>query len=345
MLHTCKAEIVANKASRVVHNGADHVVIPVVMIVEGVLNNSLLLREEFGRFVEGWNGRPVPVYHPEENGQPISANRPDVVDKSVIGYIYNARVDGDKLVGEIWADPAKAERVGRSEMLAALEAGAMMEVSTGYFSALEDTRGDHNGKPYLNIARNIVPDHLALLPTQEGACSLNDGCGTRPTIMQRIAAAFGLRTNQSGEPAMCNKTQRVNKLAANAELTPEQLQSLIDMDEEQLAMLEAVAGALKSPPAPAAQEEKPAAVDPEEVAKLAVNMLRRETQVDRLVANSSCVLDRPTLSAMSQEQLDKYEASIRPVDYSGAGGAFVQNQSADTAEFVPVPAGILGGTK
>lgn len=91
-------------ASVRMHEGREHLVVPVVAIVEGVLNESLLLAEEFGRYVDTWNNRPVPVLHPEENGRAISANWPDVVERS-IGKFFNAKLADKKLVGEIWCSP------------------------------------------------------------------------------------------------------------------------------------------------------------------------------------------------------------------------------------------------
>ena len=155
------------------HNGRDHLVVPVVMIVQGVLNDSLLLAEEFGKFPEAWDGRPVPIHHPERNGSPISANSPDVHERAV-GTIYNTHVDGDKLKAELWIDPNKLP----PELLTHMEAGKVLEVSTGYFCEEETKPGVFNGRSYQFIDRNIRPDHLALLPGQIGACSVEDGCGT-----------------------------------------------------------------------------------------------------------------------------------------------------------------------
>ena len=53
-----------------------------------------------------------------------------------------------------------------------------MEVSTGLFTENEEVHGEFRGKPYIAVARNYRPDHLAWLPDQIGACSLAAGCGT-----------------------------------------------------------------------------------------------------------------------------------------------------------------------
>ena len=52
-----------------VHNEKPHLVVPVVMMVEGVHNGSQgpLFHSiaELGKFPESWNGIPVVIYHPE----------------------------------------------------------------------------------------------------------------------------------------------------------------------------------------------------------------------------------------------------------------------------------------
>ena len=51
--------------------GRDYMVVPVVALVEGVIqgvnaaNPELALASEFGKFPAGWNGRPVVMDHPE----------------------------------------------------------------------------------------------------------------------------------------------------------------------------------------------------------------------------------------------------------------------------------------
>lgn len=345
---------VANSASkRIVHNGVEHVVVPVVMIVDGVLNGALVTHEEYGRNVQAWNDRPVTVPHPTDGaGGFISAGSPDVIARMSIGRLYNAKVEGNKLTAELWLDTAQAERVGWTELLAALESGALFEVSTGYFSYREDAQGEFNGKPYLHIDRDIMPDHLAILPNEIGACSVQDGCGTRPNVFKRLAELFGLRSNHQEERTMCTKKDQVDKLVGNAKLSPEQIELLMAMDPEQLAMVQALAGTLGQAapaPAPEAAEEDEAKPDIEEmVANAVAKALAANSRAGRIasiVSNSANVLSESTLKAMSDEDFAKYEASIRPVDYSGAGG-FVSNtgDAANTAS-MPIPPKALTGAR
>lgn len=355
-LHKIKANFQApGSVRRETMDGREHLVVPVVMIVEGVLNNALLTESEFGKYAESWNGRPVPVLHPERNGQPVSANQPDIISKSTIGHIFNTKAEGGKLKAEAWIDINKAGRIGQSDLIAQLEAGEVVEVSTGYWADDEIKAGEHNGRAYETIHRNIRPDHLALLPGQEGACSVADGCGTRVNSKRGIAMktreAFELIANKLGLKSNCNCEEQemdlltqAKALHKNEALTAKQLQMIQDMDEDQLAMLQAIVSAMpgKSAEPPETEEgekeveemakgedgenvatNKSAAKTPdvdELVANKVAEHLRRHDVTQKLTANERCPFTADEMKAMEIEHLEKLEKSIRPADYSGQGG-------------------------
>lgn len=169
--------------------GVEHLVVPVIMLQEQVLwpanaeSPELALAEEFGRFPESWNGRPVVLNHPKRNGMAISANAPDILTERAFGQVFNSRMDetGKKLKGELWINTEVAEELG-SEFTAQvdrLESGEeVVEVSTGLFMMAEQVQGVYNGEEFSAIWRDVVPDHLAILPEGiTGACSVEDGCG------------------------------------------------------------------------------------------------------------------------------------------------------------------------
>jgi hypothetical protein len=163
-----------------VHQEKAHLVIPVVMMVEGVHNGSQgpLLHEisELGKFPESWNGIPVVIYHPEEDGNAVSANSPDIIDKMTVGRVYNTSVEGKKLKAEVWLDEDKLNLVS-NQTLEDINDTKEVEVSLGMFTENEMAEGDYEGEKYVGIAHNHRPDHLAILPDQIGACSCADGCG------------------------------------------------------------------------------------------------------------------------------------------------------------------------
>lgn len=164
------------------HQGRVHIVVPVVMMVEGVHNGSagplLHLAEDLGRFPESWNGIPVTVQHPEQDGQNVSANSPDLIDNQTIGRVYNTHMDDGKLKAEVWLDEEKLKHLSL-EALNYIQLGRPLEVSIGVFTEEENVPGTWNNIQYEAIARNHRPDHLALLPGGEGACSWAAGCGIR----------------------------------------------------------------------------------------------------------------------------------------------------------------------
>jgi hypothetical protein len=164
------------------YEGRKHLVIPVIMLVDGVHNGSqgplLHLSDEFGKIPESWNGIPVSIQHPEQDGTPVSANSPSIIEQQTVGRIFNTRLDGDKLKAEAWIDEEKVRNIS-PETLQLIRYSKPIEVSTGVFTDDDLSDGDWHNENYVGIARNHRPDHLALLPNDIGACSNRDGCGVR----------------------------------------------------------------------------------------------------------------------------------------------------------------------
>lgn len=157
--------------------GRSYLVAPAVSLRQMVLNQELLLAEEFGRQPAIWNGIPVVINHPTDAaGSHISANSPDLES---VGRVFNAGLSEDRLTTEVWIDLAAAVNSAEGrEVVTLLERGATLEQSLGYWRALEIAPGVHvDGAPYIGVARSIVPDHLAILMDGVGACSIRDGCG------------------------------------------------------------------------------------------------------------------------------------------------------------------------
>ena len=160
--------------------GVQHMVVPMVMLTEGVHSGSqgpiLYERKDLGAFSSVWNHKPIVVYHPVINGNGVSACDPVILNNSRIGLILASEENDGKLRAEAWLNPARVKKVD-NRILEKLEKGEMVELSTGLYCDTDDTPGEFNGKPYKSIARNYRPDHLAILPDQIGACSIADGAG------------------------------------------------------------------------------------------------------------------------------------------------------------------------
>ena len=223
------------KASRQLLDGVEHLVVPVVACKEGILNDIFYPADEIATFAAAWNGVPVPVAHPQEGDVHVSANAPKFEGTVNIGRFYNVDFTDAKLKGEIWIDIAKAHRLGFGNVVSHLQAGKLMEVSTGLFGDAEDKAGTFNGKSYSKVMKNIRPDHLALLPDEKGACSIEDGCGAMRAnkgcgcggnahnndgseggVLKTLASAILNLINNKGKPKM-TKDQKVDALIANGD--------------------------------------------------------------------------------------------------------------------------------
>lgn len=158
----------------------DHLVVPCVMIKEGVLNGSqgagFYPKEEMQKAPQLWNHKPVVIYHPSMGGQAISACEPAVLNTQKVGVLLNTRMEDDKLKTEAWLDTDRLFEVDNRVSQNIID-NVKTEVSTGLSVEPEFTKGDWNGQQYDWVARNFKPDHLAILPDKIGACSVKDGAG------------------------------------------------------------------------------------------------------------------------------------------------------------------------
>jgi hypothetical protein len=160
--------------------GRPHIVVPMVMITEGVHNGSqgrlFYSANELSKTPEMWDHKPVSVYHPRRGSACSIAN----INAHKVGIILNTEWDESKkrLKAEAWLEEARIEKVDR-RVMNAIDNEEMMEVSTGLYSYNEKTTGTWGKKKeeYDRIATNIRADHLALLPDKKGACSIADGAG------------------------------------------------------------------------------------------------------------------------------------------------------------------------
>lgn len=184
-------EVITANLGRVrkeVLHGREFYVANSTLIVPGVLPGSkgplLYQAEDVGRFPDSWNRMPIVVNHPsDDRGVPTSARQPKILDRYQIGDVYQTVFNG-RLVAEAWFDVELTRQKDTSlghanKILPRLERGEPIELSTGLYTRNEPVSNGatHNGVPYTHVARDYRPDHLAVLPDSQGACSLRDGCG------------------------------------------------------------------------------------------------------------------------------------------------------------------------
>ena len=193
-------------------HGRGYIVAPMAMLTEGVHNGSggkLFYPAQACRAAApAWNMKPIVVYHPQLNGQGVSACDPDVLEKQQVGMVMNARWDG-KLRAEAWIEEARALAVD-DRVLAALEENRMMEVSTGLFTTNAGGPGVWEDQPYDATATEHQPDHLALLPDKIGACSIADGAGLLQVNEHAEAAGLNLT------PLFARTIDELRRMVGNA---------------------------------------------------------------------------------------------------------------------------------
>lgn len=160
--------------------GREFVVVPMVILTEGVHAGSdgplYYSPEELSKTPACWNHKPIVVYHPEMNGEGVSACSPAIITNRKVGVMMNTVYEKGRLKSEAWIEKPRADLVD-NRIMEAINNSEMMEVSTGVFIDMEAEPGKWNGEDYTGIARNFRPDHLALLPDKIGACSIADGAG------------------------------------------------------------------------------------------------------------------------------------------------------------------------
>lgn len=146
---------------------------------------------------QAWNRMPLVLWHPQdEQGDPTTARDPAVLENYGVGDIYRTKGDGKDSRTEAWFDVqllknADARFAGKRAgfpLLPRIERGDKIELSTGLFPTYDMTPGiAANGVRYDWVARDLRPDHVAILPDQKGACNVSDGCG-----VNNSAADYGL---------------------------------------------------------------------------------------------------------------------------------------------------------
>jgi hypothetical protein len=179
------ANLATSKITERTLKGTKYIVAPVSMIVEGVWPGSqgAVYYEggDIARSVPAWNHKPITIGHPTlPDGTQVSGTSPEALEKHSVGLVLNTRFNKKtkKLQAEAWFEVDRLSKVDGGEIIhSALLANHKLEVSTGLFVDALIGNGSFNDKSYVAKATNYRPDHLAIILSGEGACSLKDGAG------------------------------------------------------------------------------------------------------------------------------------------------------------------------
>ena len=188
-------------------NGKPVLIAPATLIVSGVLEGSqgkiFYSPSEVCSTANAWAGVPLTLDHPAINGQAVSADHPAVRD-TWLGLVENPECNQGKLTADAVFDVTTCNRHG---LLAALERGQPIELSTGLYLERQPFRGNFRGREFTHLATNFRPNHVAILLHQRGACSVSDGCGvfshnSEDTTMSTNPFGWDARTLNSGMPTI-----------------------------------------------------------------------------------------------------------------------------------------------
>lgn len=199
--------------------GVQYAVYPAVLLVEGVHhcligNPTMYPKEVLEASAPDWNNMPVCINHPMQGKEYVSIKKKP---GAAIGYLDGVTFEDNRLKGSVFLDVGKTHRE-QPGLLNGLDSGTQLDVSTGLFGEAVREDGSYNGKQYSERLTVIYPDHLALLPGGQGACSWADGCGVRANegsgeqayIPQTIFSSF--KNNIGGNEMMNDEPYLVPRL-------------------------------------------------------------------------------------------------------------------------------------
>lgn len=176
------------------YDGVEHLVVPLVAMVAnramrplGSEDWELVPAEVLALAPSAWNRCAIIEDHPILDGNPVSANEPEILERESFGQVFHSKFEAGRLKMEAYINPERAVRAGRKaesvvariRALAAGESEELVEVSVGAFVVLEKREGiDETGQRYGMVWKSALPDHLAIgLGGSRGACSVAGGCG------------------------------------------------------------------------------------------------------------------------------------------------------------------------
>lgn len=319
--------------------GKNYLVAPVSMIVEGVFagNQGPLFYDgnEISKSVASWNHKPLTVGHPQLGGQYVSGCLPETIDQYSVGMVLNAKWNKTrkKLQAEAWFEETRLDVVpGGSRIKEALTKQEPMEVSTGLFVDNELASGNYEGREYRGRARNFRPDHLAMIASGVGACSIKDGAGLLvnkdPQSSQNLAATNPdgkllenrIQAPPDSKPLIVNEKAKMKRDEIAGILGDEHKDFVANLSDDQVTALGKlqivrtveVEKIVEKPvvnEAPKNLDELLAVVPADVKAKIdeafAVNTSHRDGLIEKIVANEKNQFSKDELRAMPTASLDK----------------------------------------
>jgi len=334
--------------------GDTYLVAPTVLVREGVLNGALLAYEAIERSVPGWNGRPVTAPpaanesgHPRRDGEFVSANQAEFLESMKTGFLQNVEAREDLatpnggesargLRGEAWVNLGRTQEVSELAVESArrMAKGEQLEVSTGYFHDVSDRRGTFDGDEYGSEQTDLMPDHLALLPNERGACSWDDGCGapranatdstTAPTVLS-VNEALGEQVIDPEDPEdsedLDDDGDGSPALDGNAELDDEDAMTVL----QRIRSLVSTADDDSSDGGDTDGDEGPRGTAGDGSTDTTIN----ETHMELEQLAEQTAFDLDTLQDMGEDEVQALASTVEANDGCSCGGGSNSTQNTD----------------
>ena len=340
---------------KVTKNNIKFLVVPMVMMLEQcVMNKVLYIRDAVNASSEEWNGRNIVIYHPKTTGVSISANNPETFTAQNIGTIFNSKIADNKLKAEAWIEVAKLENLeDGKKLIDMLEANKNIDVSTGMRIVGYEENGTYKGSEYTIVANQIIPDHLAILLDETGACSWSDGAGFARNNKDTALDNQGL--NQNKELSKMDRHGKVGALIKSGVITENQRKSFEEMADgdfdsfeslatqnakqtvtitEHEATIKTAENAKKEPKKKPAENTEnkvlQGKIDSLEDFKANAEKKEKQSHVDAIIANKDNKFTEDQLFAMPAENLANIVGMLKTADYSANGNGVRINQSEPT---------------
>lgn len=155
---------------------SDWIPAPVRLMRVGVFDNrwgdwsgpTLFELDALRRSLPYWNRLSLTVEHPSE----FVTN---AYDPAIIGAVENVQIAREFLVGVAWLNRPSLRQ--HPSLLRRVENREPIEVSAAYYVNPLHESGTYRGESFDYRIQNLVPNHVAILPSSVGAFGLRHGCG------------------------------------------------------------------------------------------------------------------------------------------------------------------------
>ena len=190
----CTHKVNASNIRRESRDGVEHIIIrSFTLPPDIVMNDIAYLTEDRDKAVELFNRTPVTIEHPEINGQYVSAADPQTdMDFRFGAWNENAHITDDNRVAldkvinvqKALLVPQGKRLMDRLDEIEANSGARPLHTSIGVYIDTQEVEPTVNGRgqKYSLVAKDLWPDHDAILLDNVGASTPDQGTGIFPNL-------------------------------------------------------------------------------------------------------------------------------------------------------------------